>query len=319
MKHIQTDWPEHALLPGAMIRLPDGRFTMGSDTHYPEERPVRQVEVDPFAIDTYMVTNRQFERFVSDTGYVTLAEIAPSAEDYPGALPEMLQPGSLVFTQPAGPVPLDNHFNWWAWVHGADWRHPTGPASDLADLEDHPVVHVSFADAQAYAEWAGKALPTEAEWEYAARGGLDRREFAWGDELVPGGQHRANIWQGRFPHENTLDDGYLRTSPVGAYPPNGFGLFDMIGNAWEWTADWFGLPPAKGPSCCAPRNPTGARKRDSMDRSTPGIAIPQKVLKGGSHLCAPSYCRRYRPAARHAQPIDSSTSHIGFRCVLRGI
>ena len=304
-----------------MVWVPGGRFTMGSDEHYPEEKPARQVEVDGFHIDRTMVTNREFARFVEATGHVTLAEIAPKAEDYPGALPELLRPASLVFTPTDGPVPLDNHFNWWSWCFDADWRHPQGPGSSLEGLEDHPVVHVAHADAEAYAAWAGKALPTEAEWEFAARGGLEGAEFAWGDELVPPQGHQANTWQGRFPFENTEEDGYARTSPVGAYPANGYGLLDMIGNAWEWTQDWFsvtGDAPAKPvKSCCVPKNPRGARREDSFDPRTPDIRIPQKVLKGGSHLCAPSYCRRYRPAARHAQPTDSSTSHIGFRCVVR--
>ena len=301
-----------------MVRLPGGRFTMGSDDHYREERPARTVEVDGFAIDRHMVTNRRFARFVAETGHVTLAEKTPRAEDYPGALPEMLKPASLVFTPTPGPVPLDNHFAWWSWTFGADWRHPTGPGSSIDGLEDHPVVHVAYEDALAFAQWAGKSLPTEAEWEYAARGGLEGAEFAWGDELVPADGHHANIWQGRFPYENTEEDGFSRTSPVGTYPPNGFGLYDMIGNAWEWTEDWFAAEnEAPSRSCCVPRNPRGASREDSFDARTPELRIPRKVLKGGSHLCAPSYCRRYRPAARHAQQVDSSTSHIGFRCVQR--
>jgi len=301
-----------------MVRLPGGRFTMGSDLHYLEERPARVVEVDSFQIDRTMVTNRQFAEFVGATGYVTLAEKVPKAEDYPGALPEMLQAGSLVFKQTSAPVPLDNHYNWWDWVFGADWRHPTGPGSSIEGMDDHPVVHVAFEDAQAFAGWAGKELPSEAEWEYAARGGLEGKEFAWGDELVPAEGHMANIWQGKFPYQNTEEDGYTRTSPVGSYPPNGFGLFDMIGNAWEWTDDWFGTgAAAPKKSCCVPRNPRGVQPEESFDPRMPEIRIPQKVLKGGSHLCAPSYCRRYRPAARHAQTVDSSTSHIGFRCIIR--
>lgn len=301
-----------------MIDLPGGRFSMGSDDHYVEEKPVREVEVGPFRIDRTMVTNRQFARFVEATGHVTLAEIAPRAEDYPGANPDMLKPASLVFTPTSGPVPLDNFYQWWAWTFGADWRHPTGPGSSIEGLDDHPVVHVAHTDAEAYAAWAGKSLPTEAEWEYAARGGMHGTEFAWGDELVPESGHQANIWQGNFPYENTEEDGYTRTSPVGTFPPNGFGLFDMIGNAWEWTSDWFGVSSGEPQRrCCIPKNPRGAKREDSFDPRTPEIKIPQKVLKGGSHLCAPSYCRRYRPAARHAQPIDSSTSHIGFRCVVR--
>ena len=305
-----------------MILLPGGRFRMGSDVHYREESPAHDVEVSSFRIDSTPVTNREFAAFVAATGHVTLAEIVPNAADYPGALPEMLVAASLVFTPTPGPVRLEDWSQWWRWVPGADWRHPTGPGSSIEGLEDHPVVQVATADAEAYAAWAGKRLPTEAEWEYAAWGGMSGHEFAWGDELEPAGRHMANIWQGEFPHGNTAADGFLRTSPVGHYPPNGFGLSDMIGNVWEWTSDWYadrhvveqhrdGTP--KG--CCAPRNPRGAAMESSFDPAMPQIRIPRRVLKGGSHLCALSYCRRYRPAARHAQAIDSSTSHIGFRCV----
>jgi formylglycine-generating enzyme required for sulfatase activity len=302
-----------------MIWLPGGRFRMGSDAHYTEEAPAHDVEVSGFWIDRTQVTNRQFAAFVAETGHVTLAEKLPDAADYPGALPEMLVAASLVFTPPPGPVRLDDWSQWWAWVAGADWRHPTGPDSSLDGLEDHPVVHVATADAEAYAAWAGKALPTEAEWEYAAWGGRTGDEFAWGAELEPGGKHMANVWQGPFPHGNSAADGYVRTSPVGAFPPNGFGLSDMIGNVWEWTADWYSDRHVVTPkaSCCVPRNPRGAAAEGSLDPAMPQIHIPRRVLKGGSHLCAPSYCRRYRPAARHAQAIDSSTSHIGFRCIRR--
>lgn len=302
-----------------MVWVPGGRFTMGSNHHYPEEKPERQVEVDGFYMDRTMVTNREFARFVAETGFVTLAEVAPKAEDYPGALPELLKPASLVFTPTTGPVPLDNHYNWWAWTFGADWRHPTGPDSSIEGMDDHPVVHIAYADAEAYATWAGKQLATEAEWEFAARGGLEGKEFAWGDELVPPEGFQANTWQGAFPHGNSAEDGYERTSPVGAFPPNGYGLLDMIGNAWEWTEDWYGVADAKEgrKACCVPKNPRGAKRSESFDPATPEIRIPQKVLKGGSHLCTPLYCRRYRPAARHAQPTDSATSHIGFRCIVR--
>jgi formylglycine-generating enzyme required for sulfatase activity len=256
---------------------------------------------------------------VAATGHVTLAEQKPDPADYPGALPEMLVAASLVFTPPPGPVRLDDWSQWWAWVAGADWRRPTGPDSSIDGLEDHPVVHVAAVDAEAYAAWAGKDLPTEAEWEYAGWGGRAGAEFAWGDELELGGKHMANVFQGEFPHRNSAADGYVRTSPVGAFPPNGFGLSDMIGNVWEWTADWYArghvVPPKAG--CCVPQNPRGAAQEGSFDPGMPQIRIPRRVLKGGSHLCAPSYCRRYRPAARHAQAIDSSTSHIGFRCIRR--
>ena len=292
-------------------------FTMGSDRHYPEERPARRVSVEGFWIDRRPVTNAEFARFVEATGWLTSAEIAPSAEDYPGALPEMLVPASLVFTPTSGPVDLRQPGHWWRYVPGADWRHPQGPKSSLAGLGDHPVVHLAWRDVEAYADWAGADLPSEAEWELAARGGLEGAEFAWGDELTPGGRHMANVWQGRFPWENLASDGWARTSPVGFYPPNGLGLYDMIGNVWEWTRDWWSRPgtgPVK-PCCGAPR-PLG-REEDSYDPAQPELRIPRKVLKGGSHLCAPSYCRRYRPAARHAHPVDTSTSHVGFRCVRR--
>jgi formylglycine-generating enzyme required for sulfatase activity len=305
--------------PEGMVWIEGGRFRMGSDVHYREEAPAHDVVVSGFWIDRTPVTNRQFADFVDATGYTTVAEVAPRAEDYPGALPEMLRPASLVFTPTAGPVRLDDWGQWWSWTFGADWRHPTGPESSLDGLMDHPVVHVALADVEAYAAWAGKALPTEAEWEYAAWGGTQTHEFAWGDELEPGGRHMANIWQGEFPHRNSAADGWVRTSPVGHYPPNGFGLSDMIGNVWEWTADWWSARHAGDPArpCCAPVNPRGGARESSQDPTQPDLPIPRRVLKGGSHLCAPSYCRRYRPAARHAQAIDSAASHIGFRCVRR--
>jgi formylglycine-generating enzyme required for sulfatase activity len=302
-----------------MVWVPGGRFRMGSDVHYREEAPAHDVIVSGFWIDRTPVTNAEFAAFVEATGHVTVAEIAPRAEDYPGALPDMLKPASLVFTPTAGPVRLGDWSQWWRWTFGADWRHPTGPDSDISDLLDHPVVHVALSDVEAYAAWAGKALPTEAEWEYAAWGGMSGHEFAWGDVLVPDGRHMANLWQGEFPHSNTLADGFLRTSPVGRYPANGFGLCDMIGNVWEWTADWYNSRHAANPGkpCCARENPRGGPKETSPDPTQPEIPIPRRVLKGGSHLCAPSYCRRYRPAARHAQAIDSAASHIGFRCIRR--
>jgi formylglycine-generating enzyme required for sulfatase activity len=245
---------------------------------------------------------------------VSWAERAPEAADYPGALPEMLVAGSLVFEPTRGPVALDDVRAWWRYVPGADWRHPLGAGSSLAGIWDHPVVHVAWIDVEAYARWAGKELPTEAEWEFAARGGLDRAEFAWGDSLSPGGRVMANTWRGRFPYESQKPPGGFRTSRVGRHPPNGYGLHDMIGNVWEWTRDWLSVGPPAPRSCCAARD----RRHEPADAAAAAQAIPRKVLKGGSHLCAPSYCRRYRPAARHAQPIDTSTSHIGFRCVTRG-
>ncbi len=291
---------------------------MGSENFYSEEQPLRYVSVDAFWIDVYPVTNRQFAAFVAATEYRTLAERTPEAADYPGADPALLVPASAVFHATPGPVDTRDPSQWWRMVPGASWQHPLGPDSGLAGLEAHPVVHVAFADAVAYAAWAGKRLPTEAEWEFAARGGLTGAEYAWGDEPSPGGRRMANFWRGEFPHQRRDDDGFTRTSPVGFYPANGHGLSDMIGNAWEWTADWYSLA-AYGEAvaakpCCAPRNPRGGDEAGSRDPHGAAPRFGRKVLKGGSHLCADNYCRRYRPAARQAQTVDSSTSHIGFRC-----
>jgi formylglycine-generating enzyme len=302
-----------------MTLIPGGTFAMGSNNHYPEERPVHRVAVDAFWIDQSPMTNAMFRKFVDATGYVTTAEVAPTASDYPGAKKELLQPGSLVFARPQQPVDLGDFHHWWKWVFGADWRHPRGPNSTIAGRDEHPVVHVSYADVEAYAAWAGKAIPTEAEWEFAARGGVDGAEYAWGSEFTPGGRYMANTWQGDFPWHNAKSDGFDGTSPVGSYPPNGYGLVDMIGNVWEWTADWYAPqhPDEVVSACCAPRNPRGGAESASYDTCDPRIRIPRRVLKGGSHLCAPNYCRRYRPAARFPQPIDTSTCHVGFRCVVR--
>ena len=294
-----------------------GEFTMGSLAFYPEEAPLARVRVSGFWIDGTPVTNRQFAEFVAATGHVTQAEIAPDPKDYPGMLPGMDRAGSLVFRKSAAPIGTEDPSRWWAFEFGADWRHPTGPDSGLDELEDHPVVHVSWSDAAAYAKWAGKDLPTEAEWEFAARGGLKGKEYAWGDELAPGGAMLANYWQGLFPFANTLEDGWERTSPAGAFPPNGYGLHDMIGNVWEWTRDWWQDNRRKPAGCCAVANPRGGTLKQSLDPAQPQIRIGRKVMKGGSHLCAANYCQRYRPAARHAETIDTSTSHIGFRCVRR--
>jgi formylglycine-generating enzyme required for sulfatase activity len=302
-----------------MVWIPGGTFRMGSDRHYPEERPEHRVTVDGFWMDRFPVTNARFAEFVAATGYRTEAEIPPRAEDYPGALHEMLFAGSLVFVQPASPVDHGDVTQWWKYLRGADWRHPAGPDSSIDALDRHPVVHVTFADAEAFAKWAGRALPTEAEWELAARGGLDGAPYAWGHEFVPGDRHLANTWQGDFPWQHHCKDGYERTSPVGTYPPNGYGLCDVIGNVWEWTTDWYvpRHPQDEVKACCIPRNPRGPRAEDSYDPGQPAIRIPRKVLKGGSHLCAPNFCRRYRPAARYPQPIETSTSHVGFRCIVR--
>jgi formylglycine-generating enzyme required for sulfatase activity len=292
---------------------------MGSDRHYPEERPVHRVTVDGFWIDTHPVTNAQFARFVAETGHVTVAERPLDPADYPGALPGLLQPGALVFRKTEHAVDLRDLRNWWAYVPGACWRHPEGPASDVSGRANHPVVHVAYEDAEAYAAWAGKDLPTEAEWEYAARGGLDGADYCWGDDFTPGGRIMANTWQGAFPHENAMLDGFAGTSPVGAFPTNGYGLCDMAGNVWEWTSDWYAArhPTDADKPCCVPLNPHGPARDGSFDPRQPTIQIPRKVVKGGSFLCAPSYCQRYRPAARQPQMIDSAMSHIGFRCVIR--
>jgi len=311
--------PEAAAIPNGMRHIRGGSFRMGSDHHYPEERPAHQVSVGGFVMDTHTVTNAEFEQFVAETGYRTVAERPLDPALYPGVDLAMLQPGALVFRMSAGPVDTRDIRNWWHWTPGAFWRKPEGPGSGIADRADHPVVHVAFEDAEAFAAWAGKELPTEAEWEFAARGGLDGREFAWGDELLPADRHMANIWQGPFPWRNFAADGFERTAPVGSFPPNGYGLHDMAGNVWQWTTDWFAARHAAEPDqpCCAPRDPRGPAMAASFDAAQPAIRIPRKVVKGGSFLCAPSYCRRYRPAARHAQMVDTGMSHIGFRCIRR--
>lgn len=302
-----------------MVWIEGGAFAMGSDHHYAEEKPVHRVKVNGFFIDATPVTNAQFRAFVEATGHVTMAEKTPDPKDYPGALPEMLKAGSLVFNPPNHPVNLRDWSQWWEFRFRTNWRKPTGKGSSLKGLDDHPVVHVAYADAEAYAKWAGKELPTEAEWEFAARGGLEGTEYAWGDEFTPGGQLMANTWHGEFPYQNLAPDGFERTSPVKSFPANGYGLYDMIGNVWEWTSDWWSTrhPEDAPKACCVPLNPRGGPVEASYDPQQPNITIPRKVLKGGSHLCAPNYCRRYRPAARHAEPIDTSTSHVGFRCVMR--
>jgi formylglycine-generating enzyme required for sulfatase activity len=291
-----------------MVKVPGGSFRMGSANFYPEERPVRAAAVDTFWMDVAPVTNKQFRAFVADTGHVSVAERPVTPADYPDAHPSLLAPGSLVFHQASGPVDLRNVRNWWSYRPGTDWQHPEGPGSDLRGRDDHPVVHVAYADAQAYARWAGRELPTEAEWEYAARGGQADRTYPWGDDLVPDGRRMANIWTGEFPWRKLPGD-YGSTSPVGSFPANGFGLYDMIGNVWEWTADAFTLPSSvpAARSCCSGKqaHPSGP----------PARAV--QVVKGGSFLCAPGYCRRYRAPARQPQSVDTSTCHLGFRCVVR--
>jgi formylglycine-generating enzyme required for sulfatase activity len=300
-----------------MIRIENGTFLMGSDAHYPEEAPSHRVSVDGFWIDRTPVTNAQFRAFVEATGHKTFAEIPPDPAQYPGAIKAMMHPGSLVFIKPSGPVDMRDFHNWWKFVLGADWRHPRGPNSTIKGRDDHPVVHIAYEDAVAYAAWAGKSLPTEAEWEFAARGGLDGAEYAWGTELMPDGQPMANFWQGEFPWQNLKTDGYEGVSPVGAFPPNGYGLVDMVGNVWEWTTDWYSAKHEGKSGCCVPSNPRGGPEEGSYDSCQPRVRIPRKVIKGGSHLCAPNYCRRYRPAARFPEPVDTSTCHLGFRCIVR--
>jgi sulfatase modifying factor 1 len=300
-----------------MVWVPGGAFVMGSDRHYAEEAPAHQVRVDPFWMDRHVVTNSEFRRFVEATGHVTLAERSANAADYPGAKAELLVPSSALFRKAPHRVALDNHYNWWFYEAGADWRHPRGPKSSLQGLWNHPVVHVAFEDAEAYSLWAGKELPTEAEWEFAARGGLDGAEYVWGDEFTPEGTHRANTWQGEFPWQNLLEDDHEWTAPVGTFPANGYGLYEMAGNVWEWTTDWYQEHGKIEHACCTLDNPRGGRRELSFDPRAPHLPVPRRVMKGGSYLCAPNYCRRYRPAARMAQAIDTSTCHLGFRCITR--
>lgn len=316
-RNLDSALPDGSARTAGMARIPGGTFLMGSDCHYPEEAPAHKVCVRAFWMDRHTVTNAEFQRFVGATGYVTLAERPANPEDYPGALPDMLAPSSVMFAKAPHRVGLRDHYNWWIYTAGADWRHPRGPASSLKGLWDHPVVHVAYEDAMAYAAWAGKDLPTEAEWEFAARGGLDGAEFVWGNEFAPGGKHMANTWQGEFPWQNLQEDGYEWTAPVGAFAANGYGLHNMAGNVWEWTTDWYQDHGQIVKACCTLDNPRGGNREASVDPRTPQIAIPRKVMKGGSYLCAPNYCRRYRPAARMPQPVDTSTCHLGFRCVIR--
>jgi formylglycine-generating enzyme len=302
-----------------MARIDGGTFRMGSDAHYADERPAHNVTVDGFWIDRYAVTIADFAAFIADTDYLTFAERPLDPALYPGADPALLKPGSAVFTMPNRPVRPRDVRDWWAYIPGADWRHPEGPKSSIVGREREPVVHVAFEDAIAYAAWAGKDLPTEAEWEFAARGGLEGAEFCWGDEFTPDGRWMANSWQGEFPWQNQVSDGFSGRAPVGSFPANGYGLFDMAGNVWQWTKDWYAAGHAYDPAqpCCAPHNPRGVAEALSYDLGQSGPRVSRKVIKGGSYLCAPNYCQRYRPAARYPQTLDTTTSHIGFRCVRR--
>jgi sulfatase modifying factor 1 len=295
--------------PEGMVSIPGGTFLMGADgAPMQDTGPVHEVTLDGFWLDKTEVTNRQFARFVAATGYVTVAERQPDPAEFPGVPAEKLVPGSLVFTPPAGEISLDNPLAWWSYVPGANWRHPEGPASSIEGKDDHPVVQVCWLDAVAYARWAGKRLPTEAEWEYAARGRKEMAQFVWGDQQRPGGKWQSNIWQGRFPDRNAPEDGFATTAPVGSFPANGFGLFDMSGNVWEWCADWYRPGYDAGPA----RNPKGPPS--SVDPDEP--RVPKRVLRGGSFLCTDDYCGRYRPGTRGKEAVESATSHVGFRCAL---
>lgn len=300
-----------------LVTIPGGEFTMGSERFYPEEAPAISVKVSTFQIDQHLVTNEQFAAFADETDYVTVAERPLNAADYPGAPAENLVPGSLVFTPTPGPVDLRDLSQWWRWQPGASWRHPEGPGSDLSTRGDHPVVHIAYEDAEAYAAWAHKRLPTEAEWEYAARGGLDQMAYTWGNDELVDGARMAKYFEGAFPYRNEASDGFDGTAPVGSYPANGYDLYDMAGNAWEWTSDWYvdnHRVDKKQHPCCVPQDPRGPSREASFDPHQPQFTIPRKVIKGGSHLCANEYCRRYRPAARRGQMIDTGMSHVGFRC-----
>ena len=296
-----------------MVWIPGGTFRMGSDHHYAEEAPAHRVTVDGFFIDRTPVTNHQFREFVNATGYITFAEIKPDAKDYPGALPHMLKAGSLVFSPPKHPVDLADWSQWWSFKFGANWRHPYGPRSSIGGLDDHPVIHIAFRDAEAYATWAGKELPTEAEWEFAARGGVAGKPFVWGDSFRPNNKWMANTHQGAFPVKDTAEDGFAGIAPVAQYPPNGYGLYDMAGNVWQWTSDWYRpdyyqqLADAGGVAA----NPHGPDS--AFDPEEPGQ--PKKVHRGGSFLCTDQYCSRYIVGTRGKGEVSTGTNHLGFRCV----
>ena len=300
--------------PDGMIWIPAGEFSMGTqEPMFTDTRPIHRVALNGFWMDETEVTNEQFSAFVRATGYVTVAERKPRAEDYPGVPPEKLVAGSIVFSPPKDAVPLNDYMQWWSYVGGADWRHPEGPKSDLEGREKHPVVHIAWDDANAFAKWAGKRLPTEAEFEWAARGGLDRKKYVWGDDFKPSGKFQANTFQGNFPNNNTGADGYLATAPVGSFEPNGFGLSDVAGNVWEWCSDWYRADYYKTVSSngSVARNPAGPA--DSSDPNEPGV--PKRVTKGGSFLCTDQYCSRYMPGGRGKEAPDTGTDHLGFRLV----
>jgi formylglycine-generating enzyme len=311
--------------PPGMVWIPGGTFLMGTNDKesFPNERPAHFVQVQGFWMEEHDVTNAEFSKFVEATGYVTTAEHKIDWEDLKKELPpgspkpddSALAPGALVFTPTSGPVPLNDVSVWWRWVHGASWRHPEGPANSIKGRENHPVVQVSWYDAVAYAQWAGRRLPTEAEWEFAARGGLESKRYVWGDDFKPGGKHMANTWQGLFPVQDSGEDGFVGTSPVGSFPANGYGLYDMAGNVWQWCNDWYRVDThieAASKNVC--RDPAGPA--ESYDPADP--YAPKRVVKGGSFLCNPSYCESYRPSARRGTPPDTGSSHTGFRCVISG-
>lgn len=293
--------------PEGMVWIPAGTFAMGSQTGADDCRPIHDVSVDGFWIDQTEVTNRQFREFVDATGYVTVAERTPDPKDFPGAPPELLVPGAIVFNPPDHRVPLDNAFQWWAWKPGASWRHPEGPGSSIDDRLDHPVVQVAWEDAAAYAKWAGKRLPTEAEWEFAARGGLKQQTYVWGDKKHPQDKWMANVWSGDFPAQNTREDGYTYSAPVKTFPPNAYGLYDMSGNVWEWVSDWYRPDYYKNSPA---KNPPGPDS--SYDPEEPGV--PKKVTRGGSFLCSDEYCIGYQPGIRSKTSPDTGLQHTGFRC-----
>ena len=297
--------------PKGMAWVPGGTFWMGeADAPGGDSGPVRLVYVDGLWVDETEVTNRQFAAFVAETSYVTVAERRPDPKDFPGAPPEAVVAGSIVFTPPSTPVPLDNALAWWRYVPGTSWTHPDGPDSSIEGRDDYPVVQVAFEDAEAYAKWAGKRLPTEAEWERAARGGLDRKKYVWGDEMLPGGAWQVNNWQGNFPVQNVAADGFKGLAPVARFRPNGYGLFDTAGNVWEWCADWY-RPGYEFDGTVPTRNPKGPTS--SLDPAEPGL--PKRVQRGGSFLCSDMYCTRYLPGARGKGEVSSAASHLGFRCV----
>ena len=315
-RNLPSGSSSHGPAPAGMVWIEGGTFDMGSDhDEFGDAQPVHRVAIDGFWIDATEVTNAQFAEFVKATGYVTLAERVPRAEDYPGALPEMLYAGSVVFTPPARAVALDNHYVWWSYVRGADWRHPEGEGSTIEGRADHPVVHVAWEDVEAYAKWAHKRLPTEAEWEFAARGGLEDKPYVWGDSLRPGGRFMANTFQGHFPDHNTGEDGFVTTCPVRAFPANGYGLYGMSGNVWEWTADWYRPDTyAEEAALGVVHDPLGPET--SYDPSEPGV--DKRVHRGGSFLCNDSYCSRYMPGGRGKGAPDTGTNHLGMRLVRDG-